>query len=133
MDATQTADCWHAWGFIAILDDSCFAFLIDFAFELNAEFTQFSTPTPLPGTEYYDLLQQKGCLVSERWEDFDSFHRANVNLPHLSTEELNRTLAGIYRRYYLRPRYVWAMVRRALRSRDDFLQSLHGVRALLRV
>jgi radical SAM superfamily enzyme YgiQ (UPF0313 family) len=106
---------------------------IDFAFELNAEFTQFSTPTPLPGTEYYELLRSKGCLASERWEDFDSFHHANVNMPRLSADELNRTLSGIYRRYYLRPGYVGMMLRRALRSPDNFRQSVRGARALLRL
>lgn len=101
-----------------------------FAFELNAEFTQFSTPTPLPGTEYYDLLRSEGCLLSERWEDFDSFHHANVRLPNLSADHLNEVLRTVYRRYYGRPSYVWRMLRRALRSRDALGQTLRGARAL---
>jgi len=31
---------------------------MNFAFELNAEFTQVSAPTPLPGTDYYELLKR---------------------------------------------------------------------------
>ncbi|MBI5014203.1 MAG: radical SAM protein [Deltaproteobacteria bacterium] len=104
---------------------------IRFAFELNAEFTQFSTPTPLPGTEYYGLLRSEGCLLSERWEDFDSFHHANVRLPHLTAEELNETIRTVYRRYYGRPSYVWRMLKRALRSRGTLGQTLRGARALL--
>lgn len=105
---------------------------IEFAKELNAEFTQFSTPTALPGTEYYELLRSEGCLVGESWEEFDSFHHAGVELPNLSTEFLNKTLSGIYKDYYLRPRYVWMMVRRGLRSWDNFVQSLRGALALVR-
>jgi len=105
---------------------------IEFAKELNAEFTQFSTPTALPGTEYYELLRAQGCLASDSWEDFDSFHKANVKLPNLSAEFLNKILSGIYREYYLRPRYVWMMAKRALRSWDNFVQSMRGAAALAR-
>ncbi|GAB4257093.1 MAG: hopanoid biosynthesis associated radical SAM protein HpnJ [Deferrisomatales bacterium] len=106
---------------------------VEFAFELNAEFTQFSIPTPLPGTEYYELLRAEGCLASENWEEFDSFHRASVRLPHLPPGHLEEVMATIYRRYYLRPGYLWRMVRRGLRSWDNFSQSIRGARTLLRV
>ena len=36
---------------------------LDLAFQLDAEFTQFSIPTPLPGTEYYQLLKQNGLRI----------------------------------------------------------------------
>ena len=49
---------------------------IDFACKLNATYTQFSIPTPLPGTEYYDLL------ISEPYH-FLSFQR--FRFQHFST------------------------------------------------
>lgn len=97
---------------------------IRFAFELNAEFTQMSVPTPLPGTEYYKLLEDNNCFISKEWHKHDSVHNANVKLPHLSNEDLNKYLNEFYRRYYRRPRYLWMMFWRMFRSWGNFAQSL---------
>ncbi len=102
---------------------------IDFAFELNAEFTQFSTPIPLPGTEYYRLLSELGYISSKQWENADSFHHSNVDFPHLSNEYINHILKGIYKKYYLRPNYLWKMTKRSLKSKDNFIQTLRLIRA----
>ena len=103
---------------------------MDFAFELNAEFTQMSTPTPLPGTDYYRLLDEKQCFLSRQWHEHDSVHHANVELPHLSNEDLNRYLREFYRRYYRRPRYLWMMFLRMFRSPANILQSVRKVNVL---
>jgi radical SAM superfamily enzyme YgiQ (UPF0313 family) len=97
---------------------------IGFAFELNAEFTQVSTPTPLPGTDYYRLLDENGCFLSKEWEQHDSVHHSSVKLPNLSNDDLNRFLAAFYRRYYRRPSYLWMMFLRMFRSPGNFSQSL---------
>lgn len=104
---------------------------IAFAFELNAEFTQFSMPVPLPGTAYWDFLVGEGVIRPDDWLRSDSFHGLGFDLPHISASELNRILRETYRRYYTRPRYVWRMVRRAGRSRDDMRQTWRGLKALL--
>lgn len=104
---------------------------LDFACELNAEFTQFSIPTPLPGTEYYDFLKDEGILEVRRWEDFDSFHRTRLKLPHLDSGEINEFLKRAYRRYYLRPRYALMMLRRAFSSPAHFRQTLRLFSAFL--
>jgi radical SAM superfamily enzyme YgiQ (UPF0313 family) len=97
---------------------------IDLAFELDAEFTQFSIPTPLPGTEYYELLAQEGLLTFGRWEELDSFHQTSLKLPNLSAAEINAAIRRAYRHYYTRPGYVVRMAGRALKSRDHLRQSL---------
>ena len=97
---------------------------IGFAFELNAEFTQVSTPTPLPGTDYYRLLEENKCFLSKEWERHDSVHHSSVELPNLSNDDLNSFLASFYRRYYRRPRYLWMMFLRMFRSWGNFTQSL---------
>jgi radical SAM superfamily enzyme YgiQ (UPF0313 family) len=95
-----------------------------FAFELNAEFTQVSTPTPLAGTDYYKILQKNGCLLSTKWQDHDSVHHSAVQLPNLTNEQLNVYLRTFYRRYYRRPRYLWMMFWRMFRSWGNFSQSM---------
>ncbi|MBN1759198.1 MAG: radical SAM protein [Chitinispirillaceae bacterium] len=97
---------------------------IKFAFELNAEFTQVATPTPLPGTDYYNLLEDNNCFLSKEWEHHDSVHHSSVELPHLSNTDLNQYLATFYRRYYRRPAYLFMMMLRMFRSWGNFTQSL---------
>ena len=97
---------------------------LDLAFQLDAEFTQFSIPTPLPGTEYYQLLKQSGNLNFDRWEDLDSFHQTRLEFPHLSAEQINEAIRWAYRHYYTRPRYLAKMARRSLKSKDHLRQSL---------
>jgi radical SAM superfamily enzyme YgiQ (UPF0313 family) len=97
---------------------------INFAFELNAEFTQVSAPTPLPGTDYYKLLDDNNCFISKDWECHDSVHHSSVTLPHLTNDDLNNYLKTFYRRYYRRPSYLWMMFWRMFRSWGNFKQSL---------
>ena len=97
---------------------------MNFPFELNAEFTQVSVPTPLPGTDYYDLLVREKCLLSDDWTQHDSVHHSAVNLPHLSNDDLNQYLDSFYRRYYRRPRYLLMMFLRMFRSWGNFTQSM---------
>ncbi len=103
---------------------------IQFAFELNAEFTQMSVPTPLPGTEYYKLLEDNNCFLSKEWHKHDSVHNASVQLPHLKNDDLNRYLDEFYRRYYRRPRYILMMFLRMFRSWGNFTQSLRKFNVL---
>jgi radical SAM superfamily enzyme YgiQ (UPF0313 family) len=95
-----------------------------FAFELNAEFTQVATPTPLPGTDYYTLLEENNCFLSKEWEQHDSVHHSSVELPYLSNSELNSYLSTFYRRYYRRPAYLLLMTVRMFKSWGNFAQSL---------
>jgi radical SAM superfamily enzyme YgiQ (UPF0313 family) len=101
-----------------------------FAFELNAEFTQVSTPTPLPGTDYYRLLEENNCFLSREWEKHDSVHHSSVALPHLTNDDLNRYLSTFYRRYYRRPSYLWMMFCRMFRSWGNFTQSVRKASVL---
>ena len=97
---------------------------IKFAFELNAEFTQVSAPTPLPGTDYYKLLEDNNCFLTKEWEQHDSVHHSSVELPYLKNSDLNDYLKTFYRRYYRRPEYLWMMFWRMFRSWGNFTQSM---------
>ena len=104
---------------------------ITFAFELNAEFTQMSVPTPLPGTDYYTVLEENHCFISKDWEKHDSVHHSSVELPNLSNEKLNGYLETFYRRYYRRPEYLWMMFVRMFRSWGNFSQSVRKAGVLI--
>ena len=93
---------------------------IEFAYKLNAEFTQFAIPTPLPGTEFYQLAKEQGYIQATEWDYFDGSHRAAISYPQLSHQTLEFYSKKAYRDYYLRPRWLWLISRRALRSRAHF-------------
>jgi len=102
---------------------------IDFACRINAEFTQFGIPTPLPGTEYMEIIRDGGYLQTDDWSKFSGFSQAVVSFPHLPRERLDWWEREAYRRYYLRGGYAWMMFKRAFKSRDHFRQTLQLGRA----
>ncbi|MAF26363.1 MAG: radical SAM protein [Gemmatimonadota bacterium] len=106
---------------------------IQYAYSLNAEFCQFGIATPLPGTALLKIVEEEGTLVSDGdWSRHDGFSRSAVSFKQLPRERIEELARESYRRYYLRPRYALMMARRALRSRDDFLQTIRLARAFLR-
>ncbi len=89
---------------------------IRLAYKLNAEFTEFTLPIPLPGTEYFEFLKDKNCFRSQEWEDFNSAHNSNQDLPNFTNEYINSRLKKAYRYYYLRPRYLAMMLGKSIAS-----------------
>jgi len=87
-----------------------------FAVEADLDFIQFSTLSPFPGTELYDLAIEQGwfretaVLNPADGEEL----RATLVPPGWTEAELSRTLRRMYGGFYLRPRYL---ARQALRAR----------------
>lgn len=103
---------------------------IDFAKELNCDYTQFSLCTPFPGTELYDTY--------DRWGEFvDRSHKSQtiwepVFLPegYKDTDELRKMLKKAYRGFYFRPAYVWNRLKK-VRSYQDVKRNVMGLRMVL--
>ncbi|MDX2169590.1 MAG: radical SAM protein [Deltaproteobacteria bacterium] len=97
------------------------------ALHLQPDSAQFYPVMPFPGTTYYEWARAHGYLASERfadWLDSDGAHRAVLNLPGLSAAEIDAFCARAYRRFYLRPGYVWFKARQALRHPREGVRSL---------
>jgi anaerobic magnesium-protoporphyrin IX monomethyl ester cyclase len=87
------------------------------ALHLQPDSAQFYPVMPFPGTTYYEWAQAHGYLATERfadWLDGEGGHRCVLNLPGLSADEIDQFCAHAYRRFYFRPRYVWAKARQAI-------------------
>lgn len=107
------------------------------ALHLQPDSAQFYPVMPFPGTTYYQWAREHGYLTTERfadWLDGDGAHRAVLNLPGLTAEDIDRFCAQAYRRFYFRPRYVWLKARQAIsrpregaRSLKAFLHSFVSV------
>ena len=104
---------------------------MQFAIKLNPDLVIFNIATPFPGTEMFRWADEKGLITTKNWEHYD-LSRPVMTLPTLSNEELEAFYSKAYRRFYLRPAYIWQRLRK-LRSFGDFYQLLRGARAVLNV
>lgn len=100
---------------------------IDFAVELNADFANFHSLTPFPGTPLYDNLEQFGT-VSENLSN--RTYQSAAFVPYTMTrDEILKLRQIAFRRFYTRPKFLlrrlWQM-----RSWNDLLVNLQGLKSL---
>jgi len=84
---------------------------IRFVKELNPDHVGFYVATPYPGTPMYDQVKEKGWL---KVTDFDKYDTAGPTFetPWLSMEKLAEIRYKAYQQFYLRPGYVFHMMRK---------------------
>jgi hopanoid biosynthesis associated radical SAM protein HpnJ len=87
---------------------------IDFARELDAETIQVSIAHAYPGTELHAYLAKNGFLADGPLSDAMGHQLPHIEYPGLSREEVMAAVNSFYDSYYLRPRAVWRIVRKAL-------------------
>lgn len=109
---------------------------ISFALELDPNYAQFSVAIPLPGTELYRMAFEQGLFLEDHWQAFAQDPTPSFRPPGwnaiFSAEELHDLLEEAYRRFYLRPRYIWRRIRR-LHSLKELSRNMQiGFRFLLK-
>ena len=84
---------------------------IRFVKELNPDDVGFYIATPYPGTPMYEQVKKSGWL---RITDFDKYDTAGPTFetPSLSMEKLAELRYKAYQDFYLRPGYVFKMMRK---------------------
>jgi anaerobic magnesium-protoporphyrin IX monomethyl ester cyclase len=84
---------------------------IRFVKELNPDDVGFYIATPYPGTPMYELVKKNGWL---RVTDFEKYDTAGPTFetPSLSMEKLIELRYKAYQDFYLRPSYVFKMMRK---------------------
>lgn len=109
---------------------------IDFALKLRPDFAQFTVTTPYPATELYLDGLRRGVIERDYWQEFARAPRDDFVTPfwneHLSREELLELFRLAYRRFYLRPSYVWGRFRR-LGSWKEFKNAARAGTRVFRV
>lgn len=107
---------------------------IDFACDLDLDYVNFALTTPYPDTPLYRWGFEKKLYTTDYWRDFAKDPKEGF-IPKIwdesiSREELNDLLAQAYRRFYMRPRYIWKRLTE-VRSYDDFMRKARtGLRML---
>ena len=108
---------------------------VDFALELNLDYGQFNLTTPFTGTEMYEACKSGKYGTFSGEEDFEKYTTASVVfLPkdYKDEQELLHLRDSAYRRFYLRPKYLWLKIR-SINSAEDFLRYWRGLLFLLEV
>ena len=81
---------------------------IRFAKSIPADIVNFAVGTPYPGTDLHKQAISQGLLKSEYWEDFDQNYSAILSYPNFSSDDIVESVRQAYRKWYLRPRGLWA-------------------------
>lgn len=63
---------------------------IDFALKADPDSAQFSIITPYPGTKIFDMLSEKGMLVTRDWTKYDGTCGAVFRTENFSPQELEK-------------------------------------------
>ena len=79
---------------------------IEFAKDLKPDSAQFAVVVPHPGTELYNLCNEKGWLKFDSWEDFDC-RIPLIRTENLSIREVDEYRVKAYKEFYFRPSYMF--------------------------
>src|SRR3989442_9612720 len=106
---------------------------IRFAQDIDPDTVQVSIAAPYPGTDLFRQAEANGWLARDPLVDDRGAPVSALSYPHLASTEISRGTEEFYRRFYFRPRKIFAIakeatadgdVRRRLREGREFLQSL---------
>jgi len=102
---------------------------VEFAVELDCDYAQFCITTPYPGTQLWADAEKHGRL-SKNFRNYHCWAPVFVPWGYRDEAEIQAMERYAVRRFYLRPRFVWKCLRK-IRSRDDVIRYLKGLRVLL--
>lgn len=100
---------------------------IDFAVELDADFANFHSLTPFPGTPLHDNIEKFGT-VSDNLSN--RTYQSAAFVPYTMTrDEILKLRQIAFRRFYTRPKFLFRRLCQ-MRSWNDFLVNLQGLKSL---
>jgi radical SAM superfamily enzyme YgiQ (UPF0313 family) len=107
---------------------------IDLAILLDPTFAQFTMATPLPGTALWDWVERHGTsLFGGDITRLDFLGgTAHFETAQITRRDIDAAYRSAYRRFYLRPRYLWKKLC-SLRSWNDVVVGIKGLLYLRRI
>src|SRR5499426_618507 len=91
---------------------------IRFAQEIDPDTLQVSLAAPYPGTALYREARERGWLEVDALVDGAGVQAAVIGYPHLGRAEIFAAVEAFYRRFYFRPRKIFAIVSDMVRNPD---------------
>ncbi len=112
---------------------------IRFACEINPHTIQVSIAAPYPGTALYQQATENGWFADDALVANSGIQTSTLRYPDLSSNAIEDAVEQMYRRYYLRPKVIWPivkemladpqMMRRRLREGMEFVSYLRERRS----
>jgi len=113
---------------------------IDFALDLDTDYTEFSIMVPYPDTEVYAEALDRGIINHDFWREFALRPTADFSIPQLYEENISRDELIAFRnqairRYYFRLGYIlrevlkirqWSEFRRKVKMGSRLVLSILG-------
>ncbi len=65
---------------------------VGFALEMDPDTIQFSIATPFPGSRFYEMMEEKGFLLSRDFREYDGYNRAVIRTESLTASDLEDAL-----------------------------------------
>lgn len=94
--------------------------------KLDVDQVMFNIVSPFPATEYYKICKENGWLATDDYVPTDVQRESILNLPHLSSKEMEQLLFRNNLRYFLSIRFITRQLGR-FRSLSELK---HAMRAL---
>lgn len=102
---------------------------IDFAVELDTDYTYFGFTTPFPGTELREEAEANNWILDKRMEAI-RYDDVMMNATNLPTEELKKYLDIAYRRFYFRPKYIFRRLMKL--DPEELKNSWEGLKKIIK-
>ncbi len=83
---------------------------VEFAIKIDPDYAQFTALTPYPGTPLYQYAKKHGLIEDTNWEHYTTV-RAVMRGFHFTRKQLQSMIKYAYRRFYLRPGFIWRELR----------------------
>lgn len=96
---------------------------IQFALETDPDYAQFYCAVPFPKTELEEIVHREGWRVAEDYSCYE-LNQVVYETPQLPRRELEAARIRAYRRFYLRPGYLWKRMKR-MHTVRDFVTTVH--------
>jgi len=104
---------------------------LDLAMDIKPDSAQFYPVMPYPGTGAYAYYKSEGYLVHEnfdQWLTEDGGHKCVINLPDLTTEEIEAFCERAFRLFHFRKSYLFYKLWQAVKSpREGWRSFVAGV------
>lgn len=84
---------------------------LNFALELDCDLFQLSINTPYPGTQLYSEAMERGMLIHQDWYKYGQ-GQVLIDQPQLPIEDIYRFERLAFRRFYLRPKAIYRLLKR---------------------
>lgn len=94
--------------------------------KLDVDQVMFNIVSPFPGTEYYKICKENGWLATDDYIPTDVQRESILDLPNLSSKEMEKLLFRNNLSYFISPRFI----NKQLRRFKSFGELKHAMKAL---